>query len=386
MPLDSILLVGVETPKLGQFLRKLGHDVYDSNGVASMGELLQQVPLDLVVIDACHESLAEEILDFLRTDRWTKQVPIVWIAPDAAAAKAVEQRSLTEVETVVNPGSIGVLVSKIVTRLRLRKMAGADEKLATLSEMNARLRDLNERLLKDLEEARAIQESLIPAFLPKDPRFDLAVSYAPLEEVGGDWYYAQMLPSQCLSVQIADVAGHGLSAAFVGSMTKLALTVAATEEPAKLLATMNRLMTGGIPSGRFVTIFAYNYEPTTGRLQYARAGHTPALLLHHSNSKVVELKGDGFAVGFFEDSTYEACTEQLEPGDALVVFTDGVTEALNRAGQCYGYKRMGQLLCESSPNDDAEELLQRIIDDFEAFRDGRLLKDDITAIILKRVC
>lgn len=188
-----------------------------------------------------------------------------------------------------------------------------------------------------------------------------------------------------MSVQIADVTGHGLSAAFIGSMTKLALSATAFEEPDKLLSSMNSLMAPQMPEGKFVTMFSYLYDPESGKLHYARAGHPPGLLVRYSKGEVAQLKGDGFAVGFFDESEYQLQEDYLEPSDILVVLTDALPESQNMAGELYDYDRMASVLLKAGPACTAAEALSLLIGDFESFREGRILKDDVTLIALKRV-
>jgi sigma-B regulation protein RsbU (phosphoserine phosphatase) len=275
-------------------------------------------------------------------------------------------------------------MTKIATSLRLRKMAGADDRSATLSEANAALRDLNRRFIQEREEARDIQQSLLPRKLPKDPRFELAVSYEPLEEVGGDWYNVSQTEGGRLSLLIADVTGHGLSAALIGSMTKLAISCANTELPHELLGAVNRVLSPQMPEGRFVTVGSFLFDPENGQLQYARGGHPPAMLLARKEKVVHQLKGNGFAVGFMEDGEYSAEKAVLQPGDALLLVTDGLLEAENRARENYGLERLQEVLLATKPEDTAVEILEQVLESFETFRDGRILKDDVTLVLLKR--
>jgi serine phosphatase RsbU (regulator of sigma subunit) len=120
--------------------------------------------------------------------------------------------SVDKLEIVPPTFSVGTLASRVATLLRLRKNVGGEEGQGTLAEMNAALRDHNARFQKDLEEARSIQESLLPQKLPKDHRFGIAVSYHPLEHVGGDWYFAEHDPkTDELQLHIADVSGRSVS-------------------------------------------------------------------------------------------------------------------------------------------------------------------------------
>jgi sigma-B regulation protein RsbU (phosphoserine phosphatase) len=213
---------------------------------------------------------------------------------------------------------------------------------------------------------------------------ELAVSYQPLDEVGGDWYFANTTDSDRVSLHIADVSGHGLSAAFIGSMAKLAMTAAAKESPDQLLEAMNRLLAPQIPQGRFVTMGSALYDPATGRVLWSRAGHPPALLLRRATNEVARLLGEGFAVGFFEDSFYSLCEDRLEVGDALILFTDGVTEAQDLSGEAFGIDRLATALRATSADQSSADMLRVVLDAFDSFRGERLIRDDVTVVLLKR--
>jgi sigma-B regulation protein RsbU (phosphoserine phosphatase) len=126
------------------------------------------------------------------------------------------------------------------------------------------------------------------------------------------------------------------------------------------------------------------YRPDTGKLSWARAGHGPALLRKADTGEVIQLFGDGFPVGFLADSQYELIEHQLEPGDFVVLFTDGLTEAQNRAMEQFGIERLCEAMAQLPTNLRAGEMVGRIIDAFSDFLEDRLLKDDVTLVLLKR--
>ena len=383
--MDSILVLGCDDAKLLGFLKKLGYQLLSWEPSVPFPEFLSKQVLDLVLLDGRNEGDLISFCELLRQHEATKQVPLVVLAQGGREYVDMQAHGFARCEIVRIPYTVGTVVSKVATELRLRKIAGGDEASASLGEINARLRDLNARFKKEIEEARRIQRHLIPSSLPDDDRFNIAVSYEPLEEVGGDWYYVRTMPTGSLAVQVADVTGHGLAAAFIGCMTKLAMEASASEVPHEYLSTMNRLMTPNLPEGRFVTMFSYRYNPATGALDYARAGHPPALLLSRTRGKVQQLKSDGFAFGFLEESLYLPNQVQLEVDDVVVAFTDALPEAQSRSGDTYGYARMESVLAATEPSATAADILMAILDDFDDFREGRILKDDSTLIVLKRV-
>jgi sigma-B regulation protein RsbU (phosphoserine phosphatase) len=382
---DSLLLLGIQDEKLSNFLRKLGYNVVDQEPDKPIPDLLSGNVFDLIILEERLGISPTDICQFFRTEEATKQVPILYVGCDENGEKSIVDSALSKITTVKAPYKLGALVSKIATELRMRKFAGKDEETASIGEINSRLRELNERFTKEMAEARDIQMSLVPTKLPKSEYFDVACSYQPLEEVGGDWFNVQVLADGKLSVQIADVTGHGLSAAFIACITKLAVNAAAKEKPSELLAEMNRLMAPIIPGGKFVTIFSYLFDPETGTLEYARGGHPPALLVKRKAQQVKQLKGQGFAIGFFEEAEYSSESEPMDVGDVIMIYSDVLPESQNMKGDTYDYDRMSKVLLNSPLNTSSAQLLQSVLNDFDEFRDGRLIKDDVTVVVMRRV-
>jgi sigma-B regulation protein RsbU (phosphoserine phosphatase) len=381
--MDSIFYLGRDNDTLPTFLQKLGYTVIEPSEQISLPEFVSTSHLDLILIDARVMGDVGELCTFFQSQQNTRSVPIVCISEEVGVSDRSSE-SGSRIEVIQAPFTVGSLVSRIAMMLRLRKLAGTDERQGSLAEINASLRDNNLKFKKELDEARAIQQSLLPLALPRDSRIDLAVSYQPLDEVGGDWYFANQLVDKQLSLQIADVSGHGLSAAFIGSMAKLAMTAAGREQPHELLMEMNRLLAPQIPAGRFVTMGSCLYDPATGKVSWARAGHPPALIVRRDSNTVAQLLGDGFAVGFFEDSSYMLVEDTLEVGDALLMFTDGITEAQDRSGDAFGLQRLSGALLNSERTSSCSDILRHILDVFDQFRGERLIRDDVTLLLLKR--
>ncbi len=386
--MDLIFYLGNNDQKLPRFLERLGYAVLGATNNVALPDLISRTNVDLILLDGRGMGDIADMCSFFRSQENTRAIPIVCISPENSS-DLYESDIVDKVEIVQAPFSVGTLAGRIATQLRLRKQAGNDELQGTLAEINAALRDHNERFRKELEEARAIQQSLLPLTLPSDARFQIAVSCQSLEKVGGDWYFVQVVPDGQISIQIADVSGHGLSAAFIGSMTKLAMTASEHVRPDQLLRDINRHLAPQIPEGRFVTMGGCLYDPATGRLQWARAGHPPALVLARANNDnkaaVRQLKGEGFAVGFVENSNYTLVEDMLAPGDVLLMFTDGMSEAQNRSMQPFGIERLSTALANTLKQDSPAEMLRTILDEFNAFRQDRLLKDDVTLVLLKRM-
>ena len=382
---DSLLLLGSKDEKLGLFLTKMGYSVLRHDGNRPLPEFLARTFVDCIIVDSRCDMDCAALCEFLRSEETTRTVPIVYMAQDQLQRAAIEQGRYDRLEVVDAPFTIGKLASRIAVQLRLRKIAGVTEQGASMGDMLAAQREITEHIRKEIQEAKDIQRNLLPRVLPSDPRYEISANYQPLEQVGGDWFYAEKEPDGRLALQVADVTGHGLAAAFIGSMTKLALYAVPGETPHERLCGVNRLMTPQLPEGRFVTMNFVLYDPESGKLQLARAGHPPGLVLNRARGVVDMLQPDGYAVGFFEDSKYASAEAALAPGDVAMIFTDGISEAQDRQGRCYGLARLSHVLLSSAADADAEQILCAIIDDFQKFLDGRVLKDDVTMVLVRRV-
>lgn len=382
--MDSLLLIGEIDAKLTAFFQKVGYRCLKKTEKEAIPEIIGSEIIDLILLDAQKDPVAHEFVTFIRTQDATRDVPILILSPDKLQTLQVKELHYNKVEILQSPFSLGSVVSKIATLLRIRKMTGRNEEKASLSEVNASLRDLNERHQKELAEARSIQKALLPKSLPTGDSFDVAAVYQPLDDVGGDYYTIEKTESGLIRLLGADVTGHGLSAAFIGSMTKLALVAADKEDPGELLYGMNRLIATVIPQGRFVTANSYLFNPITGELKYARAGGPQAVLLRRSTMETEEIRGDGFPLGFFEEGEYPTGTLMMQKDDVFVVVTDGVTEGLNRSSEFYGFEGLVAAIKETTVEMKAQQILDHMLKHFYSFIDGRILKDDVTVLVLIR--
>jgi len=382
---DNILIFGGKDQGLLNLLERLGYKLQIVTVMQEVENVLRNGVVDCVFIDESEGQDAVGVVDFFLSYDLTKDLPIVIRTMNELDDKLVSllQQYGEQIIVLKKSVSAGIVVAKIAMQLRLRKFAGENEATASLSEVNAKLRDLNKHFEDDLKEAVVIQQSLIPAKLPNDPRFSIAVSYEPLEGVGGDWYYVEQRSDGQVAVQIADVTGHGLPAAFIAAMTKLAMTAAGELPPNLMLTKMNQLMSPNLPDGRFVTIFSYLYDPSTGDLEYARGGHPFGLLL--SGNNVTELDVGGFALGFMDETEYQVEKVHLNVGDVVLVYTDALTESQNMSGEMFELSHLSEALVSAVKAFDSSLVLRSIREKFDQFRDGRIVKDDVTVIALKRL-
>ena len=247
------------------------------------------------------------------------------------------------------------------------------------------------RLENELRLARQIQMSLLPRDPTSVPGLSVSAFCRPAREVGGDYYDFIRLGERRLGLLVADVSGKGTSAAlYMAELKGLMLSLGQTyESPRQLLIEANRIMAGALDSRSFITMLYAVVDLDAGTLTYARAGHTP--LIHASQNgarRVVRvLAPDGLVLGLhgFERQFSELLEEHhlaLRPGDVAVLFTDGVTEAMNEEDDLFGEARLARLL-EDDAAVSSEMLHERILRDVDAFVGAADQHDDMTMVLLR---
>jgi len=215
---------------------------------------------------------------------------------------------------------------------------------------------------KELEVARRIQLSILPGDFPSSLNFSVAARYVPMTSVAGDFYDFVVANDTQAGLLIADVSGHGVPAALIASMVKLAATSQRTEasDPASLLAGMNGALCGNTQS-QFVTAAYVYLDSEAGELRYSAAGHPPMLLLR--GGQVSEITENGLILAAFDFATFTNAAQPLQPGDRLLLYTDGIVEAANVAGDFFGTEALIDVLKKSvhlAPSDAADHVIQMI--------------------------
>ena len=188
----------------------------------------------------------------------------------------------------------------------------------------------------ELQTASAIQSSLLPQGAPSVPGLDIVVRYEPMRTVGGDMYDF-LFDGSHIGVLVADVTGHGVPAALIAVMAKVAFSsqAAAAAKPGRLIAGMNRALCGQFQA-KFVTATYMHIDPASHLVRYTNAGHPPPFLWRPTTREGVELIGGGMLMGFDPDAVYTTGEARIEPRDRLVLYTDGVLEVADRAGEFFG--------------------------------------------------
>ena len=244
-------------------------------------------------------------------------------------------------------------------------------------------------LKRDLEVAREIQQAMLPDGTWSGPSVEAFGLTKPANTVGGDFYDILPRPDGTVLVALGDVAGKASPAALLMALLLAMLRTLVDEElplPA-LVQRLNLQVTRHAPPSRFITLFLASFNPATGRLQFVNAGQTPPLL-RRQNGTIERLMSGGVALGMFTGSTYDAGEVQMERGDALLLYSDGITEAESPDGQPFdeaGLERTLALYAGAYQKSAAAELGRAIFDAVERHRRDQRLADDLTVLVLSRL-
>ncbi len=365
-----------------------GHG-YTTHGVTSPADMLEALAnreFDLLLMDlnyARDTTSGQEGLDLLARLRENESLPpVVVMTGWASVGLAVEAMQRGVADFVEKPWTntrlLEILKKQIALgRERRESRRRAAEESQARKEMLEQLRQREQ----EIAEARAIQQGLLPKEISQLPGYEIACAWQSALTVGGDYYDILSFGDEGLGLCIADVAGKGLPAAFL--MANLQAAVRGLASPAlspdALCARLNALLCRNTTEDRFITLFYAQLDGASRRLRYASAGHNPPFLLRRDASW--ERLGEGGGVlGIFPDQTYAMGTVQLEPGDRVVLFTDGVTEVNNPAGEEFGEERLLALLREHRAS-SAGELQRKILAAASEFSGGHW-HDDATLLVL----
>lgn len=272
------------------------------------------------------------------------------------------------------------------------------------------LNHAREHMERELEIAREIQRSFLPRTLPQIPGVEIAANMRPAYEVGGDFYDMIPLSGGRLGMLVGDVSGKGVSAALYMALARTLLRSHSLSARPRYLsdalesAHVRRLMhTGSLgalaalgavretddylrahhsDTNMFLTLFYAVYEPQSRLLTYVNAGHNPPLLHDTVTSEHVWLQPTDTVIGLMPGRSYEAQERRLKPGNVLVLYTDGVTEAFNADHEAFGEERLAQVIC-AHLTASAQELLRAIEAAVTAFANGAPQSDDITLLVMR---
>jgi phosphoserine phosphatase RsbU/P len=242
-----------------------------------------------------------------------------------------------------------------------------------------------ERMNREIEIAREVQQRLFPQSMPQMPGVDLAGMCRPASEVGGDYYDLIAMEDGHLGFAIGDVSGKGISAALIMASLRASLRGLVLDDPgdlARVMQKVNRLVYEASSSSRYATFFFATLDPDTREFRYVNAGHNPPVLIKQASGEVCRLDACGPVVGMLPFTEYEARSMFLRPGDLLIGYTDGISEAMTAEDEEWGEDRMLGAV-PHQPEASAADVLNNIFRAADEFTSGAKQHDDMTLLVMK---
>jgi len=367
-------------------LKGHGYSIETVNSPADLLSSLARQQFDILLMDlnyARDTTSGREGLDVLSRLREMEDAPpVVAMTGWATVGLAVEAMQFGVSDFVEKPWTNTRLLEILQKQIglgRKRRELRAREAAEKKAQQEAFLHQQEQE--REIAEAKAIQEKLLPREIPQMPGYEIASAWQSARLVGGDYFDILPLDEKTLGFCIADVAGKGMPAALLMSNLQAAVRGLASLSvtPDLLCRRLNSIVYRNTESDRFITFFYAQLDGPARRLAYVNAGHNAPFVLRADGSHD-RLRDGGAVLGVFASPDYELGSAQLSPGDRVVLFTDGVTEACNAAGEEFGEARLLRLL-EDHRALSADKLQAKILAAAGEFSGGRW-QDDATLLVL----
>ena len=348
--------------------------VFAHNGVEALEVLHQDDEIDMVVSD----------INMPQMDGLTLLEQIPKVDPNIRSIIISAYGDMKNIRTAMNRGAFDFVTKPLdFNDLRIT----IDRTLVHLTEWRDALasRDQLVALQNELNVASSMQQSILPTVFPQGNDFQSFASMEPARNVGGDFYDFMRLESGRIGLAIADVSDKGVPAALfmMSSRTLLKGAAIGNQYPGETLKEVNDLLCDDNEALMFVTLIYAVYDPATGDLSYANGGHNSPVVVHADGTFTVLPMTGGIALGVMPGFEFIQNSITLDPGDTLVLYTDGVTEAMNEVGEEYGMDRLCEVLSSVAPR-EAEEVSKAIFQSIREFAGEAPQSDDITCLTLHR--
>ncbi|MGA6987177.1 MAG: SpoIIE family protein phosphatase [Terriglobales bacterium] len=371
----TLLLVD-DTPANIQIANSILKDNYKiriaTNGARAL-ELANVTPLpDLILLDVMMPEMdGYEVCTRLKTAAETRDIPVIFLTGQTEVEDETRGFDVGAVDYIHKPLSPAIVKARVQTHLVLR---GIREQLAL--QLLA--------IQKELETAREIQLSILPERIPKIEGLEIAARYIPMTSVAGDFYDFIVVDEKHVGILVADVSGHGMPAALIASMLKIALAAQEPHaaDPAQVLLGLNQALCGKFQR-HYVTAAYLFVDMVKGTLRYAGAGHPPLMLWSRSEG-VRAVEENGLFLGKFPQATYSFVELPLKAGDWALLYTDGIPETTNPSQIEFGTDRFRQFLetdQSTSPDHLADRLLKELVQ-WSARDSGDDSDDDVTLVAI----
>ncbi|MCX6361340.1 MAG: SpoIIE family protein phosphatase [Armatimonadetes bacterium] len=354
------------------------HFSFARNGVEAMVRIAEEPDIEIVLTD----------INMPEMDGLTLLVHLKELDRVLRSVVVSAYGDLDNIRTAMNRGAFDFLTKPIdfadlhiTLEKTIRNVEEVKSALATHSQL--------ENIQRELQIASDMQQSVLPSTFPPFPErtdLDIYARMTPAREIGGDFYDFFMLDEDRLGIIVADVSGKGIPAALYMMLSRALVRGRALQglSPSLCLKEANDMLCVNNPTSMFVTLFYGLLNLATGELTYCNGGHNPPMLVTPGGSAHELRSVGGPLLGGFDGVTYREGTRTMLPGEYLFLYTDGVTEAENRTRAMLGAERLAATL-ERHAGLAADGLVQAVFDDVQAFADGAVQSDDITAMAVRRL-
>jgi len=349
-------------------LKQEGYEIEAASSPAAVLATLANGPFDALLMDlnyARDTTSGQEGLDLVaRVQEIDRTLPIVVMTAWSSVPVAVEAMRRGVRDFVEKPWNNDAVVRTLQQQV---SVAREERRQLLLAEQEAAL-------------ARETERGLLPREIPQMPGYEICGAWHPASTLGGDYFDARRLNDRLLALSIADVSGKGTSAALLVSNLQAAVRASSSADvpPCELCRGVNKLMRSNLGMDRFVTFFYAVLDAPARQLAYCNAGHNAPILVRASGS-VERLHCGGLVLGFAVEAPYEQGTVQLDPGDRLLLFTDGLTEANSAEGEEFGEERLIQTALENRSL-SAKALEEKLLAAAAAFSSS--FTDDVTLVVV----
>jgi serine phosphatase RsbU (regulator of sigma subunit) len=347
-----------------------------TNGAKALAIAAEEEKPDLILLDVMMPEMdGYEVCSRLKADKATSEIPVIFLTGQTSAEDETKGFDVGAVDYVHKPFSPAVVKARVRSHILLREAR---------AQLAKQLLDIN----AELAMARQIQLSILPHTLPKLQGLDIAARFLPMTSVAGDFYDFIAIDDRHLGILIADVSGHGLPSALIASMLQVALTAqrAHASEPGKVLCGLNQALCGKFTQNFVTAAFVY-MDLDNNCMRYAGAGHPPLLLCPASSGKAAKVVENGLILGLFPEATFEARELPLEPGDRIVLYTDGIPEAANPAQEEFGVDRFMRFM-ENNKSLSADQFADAFLDEISRWSQhspDQGQQDDVTLLVIGRL-
>jgi serine phosphatase RsbU (regulator of sigma subunit) len=370
----TVLLVDDEPANI-KIVNSILKDIYKTriatNGVKAL-ELANQDPApDLILLDVMMPEMnGYEVCSRLKSANQTRDIPVIFLTGQTDIDDETKGFEVGAVDYIHKPFSPAVVQARVRTHLVLR---GVREQLA---------RQL-QAIRGEMDTARKIQLSILPRTIPVIKGLDIAARYIPMTSVAGDFYDFIPIDEKRIGILVADVSGHGMPAALIASMLKIALDgqTACATDPARVLAGLNHALCGKF-QGHFVTAVYVVIDTGKQSLLYAGAGHPPLIIMDHEAGEPRDFVENGLFLGAFPEATYTAMEIPFKTGDWGVLYTDGILEMTDASEEQFGLDRLKQFL-QKNQDLSVGRFVDTLLDELSRWSDpasGREPEDDVTLL------